>query len=175
MITENTVFIEEYEINPYTLAILPYYENGELYSKIIEVDQEFICPMKPTDIVKRACELFGSDYDGRRGATRSMTGYTHKAPIEIEKMFSIFFFPTTSPERDECIWIAAMHVEKYAKIGSTEVMATFTNKKQLNIPVSHGTFETQVARSAILKTKLDQKIAETRRRYKMKDDKDNFL
>ena len=175
MKTESVIFVEEYEINPYTLAILPYYEDGELYSRIIEVDQEFICPMKPTDIVKRTCELFGSDYEGRRGATRSMTGYTHKAPIEIEKMFSIFVFPTTSPDRNECIWVSAMQVEKYEKSNSTEVIVTFINKRQLSMPVSHGTFETQVARSAILKSKLDQKIAETKRRYKLKDDKDNLI
>lgn len=165
MLTENAIFVDEYEINPYTLAILPHYEDGKLYSRIIEADQEYICPMKPTDIVKRTCELFGSDYDGRRCATRSMTGYTHKAPIEIEKTFSIFVFPTTSPERDECIWVSAMQVDKHEKFSSTEVIVTFTNRKQLIIPVSYGTFETQVARSAILKSKLDQKIAETRRRY----------
>ena len=58
--------IEEYEINPYTLLIKPIQYGSEMYSQIFELEDQFISPFKPLDIIKRSCEYFGSSYEGLR-------------------------------------------------------------------------------------------------------------
>ena len=90
-------FIEEYEINPQTMAIFPVEYGSKIYSKILEEDDEVLSPFKPLDIIKKSCQYFGASFDGRREGTRELIGITHKAPIVIDTNTSIYFFPTTSP------------------------------------------------------------------------------
>lgn len=166
MMNQNVIFVDDYEINPNTLYVKPIQYEGKMASYILELDGgEFITPFKPIEVVKRSCEFFGYDYEGQRKGTKSLTGYTHKAPIEIERAFSIFIFPTSSPDRDHCMWIAHSHVDSFSKNNARETMVTFRNKRKLILSVSYGTFETQLARTAILKTKKDRVILETRRKY----------
>ncbi|WP_187119426.1 competence protein ComK [Bacillus testis] len=161
--------VEEYEINPFTLWIEPVWIEGFMYSRIVEVEEEIMVKAKPIDIIKKSCEYFGSDYNGRRKGTRYLTGYTHKAPIEIEKSFSLYMFPTTSPDRDNCIWIALSNIKQYMKDGPFCTRVVYRNKKQICLSMSFSAFETQFARTAILKNKLEQNVMETKRRYALAD------
>ncbi|MGM9924017.1 MAG: competence protein ComK [Bacillus sp. (in: firmicutes)] len=157
--------VEEYEVTPYTLLVKPIEVEGMLYSQVVEVYEEFMVSMKPLSIIKASCEYFGSSYEGRREGTRHLTGYTHKAPIVIDQSSSVFFFPTTSPARDHCVWIAHNHIDKFIKNSHSETVVVFRNKQKVQVPISYSAFETQVARTAILKTKLDQRILETKQKY----------
>ena len=47
---------EEYEISPYTFAVIPVEYGYKTYSKIIEFDEEFLVPQKPLDVVKTSCK-----------------------------------------------------------------------------------------------------------------------
>lgn len=58
--------IEEYEINPYTMAVLPINYGSRTYSKIIEIEDECVSPFKPLYIVKVSCEFFGVTYEGSK-------------------------------------------------------------------------------------------------------------
>lgn len=166
MVQEMNNLIEEYEINAYTLAIRPKEVGNKVYSEILEVEEEFISPFKPLEIIKKSCGYFGCEYDGRRGGTRSLTGYTHKAPIAIEPSNSIYFFPTTSPDREACVWIAQSHIDSFVKKSPFETLVTFRSKQKIDLPISFSTFESQFARTAILKNKLEQRIAETGKNYR---------
>lgn len=157
--------VDEYEITPYTLMMQPIIYEGELCTHVWEVHDDFIVLAKPLNIIKTSCEYFGSSYEGRKEGTRHLTGYTHKAPIVIDQTSSIFFFPTASPQKQQCIWISYHHVELFRKDMNNDTSLVFSNKLQKTIPVSYSTFETQVERTARLKTKLDHRIAETRRKY----------
>ncbi|CEG29605.1 competence protein ComK [Bacillus sp. B-jedd] len=56
--------IEEYEINPCTMFIKPFVYGSKVYSQVYEMDEEFISPFKPLEIIKKSCEYFGSSYEG---------------------------------------------------------------------------------------------------------------
>ncbi len=48
-------FLTEYEINPYTMAILPKEYGSKLYSEILEVEDRSICHhLNPLHLLKRA-------------------------------------------------------------------------------------------------------------------------
>ncbi|MCH6265251.1 MULTISPECIES: competence protein ComK [Neobacillus] len=150
--------IEEYEINSCTMFLAPMEYGSKVYTKIIEVDDEFISPFKPLDIIKKSCDYFGVDYESRKKGTRQLIGYSRKIPIAIEPANHIFFFPTTSPSRPECIWISHEHVENYRRLGPHQTQVTFQNKQTHLFSVSFGTIEGQMLRTALLKTKLLQRI-----------------
>lgn len=158
--------IDEYEINAYTLLIRPKTVNDKLYSEVLEVDEAFTVALKPIEVIKNSCDYFGCQYDGRRGGTRSLTGYTHKAPIAIEPSSSIYFFPTTSPEKESCVWLAQNHIAGFSKKDTFETTVIFSNKTSVNVPVSYSTFENQLSRTSILKLRLDHRIAEVGKKYR---------
>ncbi len=98
-----------YEINKNTLAIIPI-ENKK--SKVIEKSNEYIISKNSFQVVEHSCKYFGSSYAGRHKGTKELTGITHKSPIIIEESSKLIFFPTTSPLRDDCIWVSLNNIKK---------------------------------------------------------------
>ena len=92
----------DYEITYDTQAIIPLDQNN---TKVLETDNEYFISENSLSIMEHSCEYFGSSYKGRKEGTKKLLGITHKAPIIIEESRKIIFFPTKSPEKDECIWI----------------------------------------------------------------------
>ncbi|MFD2443135.1 competence protein ComK [Bacillus sp. CGMCC 1.16607] len=157
-------FIEEYEINPCTMLIIPHVYGSKIYSKIIELEDEIISPFKPIDIIKASCEFFGSSYEGRKNGSRRLIGITHKAPIAIDPTNSIYFFPTTSSVRPECIWVSHEHVLHHRRSDSNITHVTFRNKETFGLPISARSFNNQLIRTAHLRTKLAQRMSEMERK-----------
>ncbi|MCQ6274378.1 competence protein ComK [Bacillus sp. V3B] len=153
--------IEEYEINPMTLAILPVQYGGKLYSQIYQLDDdELYSPFKPLELIKRSCRLFASSYEGRKEGSRQLIGVTHKIPITIDSTNLMYFFPTISPKKSQCAWVSHEHVLHYEKVDSTNTLVIFRNKESVIIPISVYSFDNQMLRTALLRTKLMQRIGE---------------
>lgn len=159
-----TQLIEEYEINPNTMMIKPITYGNKIYSQIWELGEELVSPFKPIEIIKKSCRFFGSSYEGRKEGTRQLTGITHKAPITIDPTNFIYFFPTTSANNSECIWIAQEHILSYKRIDPANTRVVFKNKQSHSIPVSYNSFNNQLLRTALLKTTLISRIEESERK-----------
>ncbi|MBI0579786.1 competence protein ComK [Neobacillus cucumis] len=150
--------IEEYEINSGTMFIRPVEYGSKIYSQIFEEEDEFLSPFKPLDIIKKSCDYFGCDYESRKKGTRQLIGITHKIPIAIEPSNRLYFFPTTSPTRSECIWISHDHVKEHRRISNQQTLITFRNKQAHLFPVPYSTIDNQLLRTSFLRTKLMQRI-----------------
>lgn len=153
--------IEEYEINPFTLVVMPISYGSKVYSKILELEDQYLSPFKPIDIIKKSCQFFGSSYEGRKEGTKELIGVTHKVPISISPPHFIYFFPTTSPENIQCIWIAHEHIMDFKKGKKDSTIVTFRNKESLEIPISASSFQNQLIRTVMLRSKLNQRHEET--------------
>jgi competence protein ComK len=156
--------IEEYEVNPYTMFIKPLVYGSKMYSQIVEIEDEFTSPFKPIEIIKKSCEYFSSSYEGRKNGTKQLIGITHKVPVAIDPSNFIYFFPTTSPNRSECIWVSHEHVLNYRRLAANQTEVTFQNKQSFIFPISYSSFENQLLRTALLRTKLMQRIGQTDRK-----------
>lgn len=156
--------IEEYEINPFTMIILPQEYGSRTISKIIELEDEYLSPFKPMEIMKKSCSYFGSSYEGRKESSRLLTGITHKIPIIVDPISSIYFMPTCSPTNPDCIWVSHEHVLFHKKVDSHRTQVTFRNKVSLTLPVSHHSFENQLLRTSLLRTKFMQRMKEAERK-----------
>jgi competence protein ComK len=156
--------IEEYEINPFTMIILPEEYGSRTYSRVIELEEEYLSPFRPIDIIKKSCKYFGSSYEGRKEGTTQLTGITHKVPIIIDPISSIYFMPTSSPSNPDCIWVAQEHVLFHKKADSYSTQVIFRNNKSIILPVSHHSFENQLLRTSLLRTKFMQRMKDTERK-----------
>ncbi|MBY0121095.1 competence protein ComK [Bacillus sp. S/N-304-OC-R1] len=159
----NPPIIEEYEINPHTMIILPLTYGSRIYSQILEMEDEFISPFKPIEIIRKGCISFGSSYEGRKEATKQLIGITHKAPITIDSTNSIYFFPTASPSSPHCIWISQEHIHFHRREDYGQTQVLLKNNQLLTIPISYNSFHNQILRTALLKTTLGKRIANIER------------
>jgi competence protein ComK len=137
---------------------------SKVYTKVFEVEEEILTPFKPLDIVRKSCDYFGCDYEGRKRGTRQLIGYARKIPIVIEPTNHIFFFPTTSPDHPNCIWISHGHIKNYRRIAPQQTLITFQNKQSHVFPVSYSTIENQRLRTSLLKTELWQRIEQSEKK-----------
>ncbi|MBT2684310.1 competence protein ComK [Bacillus sp. ISL-37] len=156
--------VEEYEINPFTMIIIPEEYGSRVYSRVIELEEEYLSPFRPIDIIKKSCKYFGSSYEGRKEGTKQLTGITHKTPIIVDPISSIYFMPTSSPTKPDCIWVSHEHVVFHKKVDAHSTQVTFRNKKSMILPVSHHSFENQLLRTSLLRTKFMQRMKETERK-----------
>lgn len=145
-----------YEINYDTQLILPL---GEFKSKVIEHDDEYIINSSVQEILEHSCEYFGSSFEGRKDGTRKMLGITHKSPIIVEESRKMIFFPTTSPEREDCIWINLEKIEKYYKVENGKSAILFKNGDILEFDLSYGSLSNQILRATRLKFVLDERTS----------------
>ena len=144
-----------YEINYDTEVIIPI--NGNK-SKIIENSDEYIIDENTIKIMEHSCEYFGSSYEGRKEGTKKLLGITHKSPIIVEESRKIIFFPTTSADNENCIWINLEKIDKYYKIDKKTTAIKFKNGSILNFDISYGSLSNQILRATRLKYILEERI-----------------
>lgn len=143
-----------YEINKETQVLLP--EGNK--TKIIETDNEYIIDNSIFNVIEHSCQYFGSTYEGRKIGTKKLLGITHKSPIIIEESNKIIFFPTTSPDREDCIWINLSKIKSYKKNNNNSSLIIFDNSDELELEVSIGSLTNQILRATRLKYVLEERI-----------------
>ena len=143
----------DYEINRDTQVLLPL----ENETKIIETENEYIINNTVFNVIEHSCEYFGSTYEGRKIGTKNLLGITHKSPIIIEESNKIIFFPTTSPERNDCIWLNLSQIASYKKVNNDSSLITFQNGDTLEINISIGSLTNQILRATRLKYVVEER------------------
>ncbi len=145
----------DYEITFDTQVILPMDSKS---SKIIENNESYVVNVTPMQILEHSCEYFGSSFDGRREGTKKLLGITHKSPIIVEESRKIIFFPTTSPDRNDCIWINLEKINRYYKSSQKKSIIEFKNGDIIEFDVSIGSLTNQILRASRLKYILEERI-----------------
>ena len=143
-----------YEINYDTEIILPLDKNS---CKVVENGNQYIIDATPFAIIERSCEYFGSSYEGRKLGTKMLLGITHKSPIIVEESKGIIFFPTKSPDKEDCIWVNLAQIEKFYEVDERNSAIEFKNGDVLECDTSIGSLSNQIMRSTRLKFILDER------------------
>lgn len=143
-----------YEITFDTQVIMPINKSS---TKIIEKEVEYLVDNTPLEIMEHSCEYFGSSFEGRKEGTKKMLGISHKPPIIIEESRKIIFFPTTSPENYDCVWINLERIDKYYKVNSKKSAILFKNGDILEFELSYGSLSNQILRATRLKFVLEER------------------
>lgn len=145
----------DYEITYETQIIIPINKNS---SKIVEENSEYIINESTLKVLEHSCEYFGSSYEGRKDGTKKLLGITHKSPIIIEESRKIIFFPTTSPDNENCIWINLDKINKYYELDEKKSAILFKNNDLIEFDVSIGSLTNQILRATRLKFVLEERI-----------------
>ena len=135
---------------------LPKY--SQLCSKVLIVSFLIKYSSSLSIILEHSCEYFGSSFEGRKEGTKKLLGITHKSPIIIEESRKIIFFPTTSPEKEDCVWINLDKIDTYYKKDSKTSTIKFKNGDIIDLNLSIGSLNNQILRATRLKFVLDERI-----------------
>ncbi|SHG74213.1 competence protein ComK [Ornithinibacillus halophilus] len=147
------------EITPYTLAVLAHQDkSGNIITCVLEEETEYVVDVTPSRMVDHACKFFGSSLRGRQDGTRDICGITHKAPISIDPVSGMYFFPTSSPTNPDCSWIAHSHIDEVKRAMNQGTEIVFKNGKHIIIPTSFGSMMNQIQRTAQFRYLLDNRI-----------------
>jgi len=152
------ILLDDFIVSRYTMAIVPHHYSGAQYSKVIEEDGEYIIKLKQIDIIERSCHYYGSSLKGRKEGTREIIGVTHKAPIAVEPLNEIYFFPTNSPHDPRCVWLSHIHIFKYEPLQGDRTLVVLKNEVSIQLDVSYHSFINQLYRTAQLRTKLSERM-----------------
>ena len=141
--------MKDYEINEFTLAIIPDCEGTRIY----EQECTFISPKSVNTIVDESCQYFGSSLEGRQKGTANLIGVRIKSPIIVEETRNIIFFPTASPKIANWAWISFNNLESYQG-NSKKSVVVFNNHQAITLDVSYSIIDNQVLRAARLDSTL---------------------
>lgn len=143
--------MDSYEINVETLLIVPI---GKGKSKVYEYGGDYVVNMSPLAIIKNSCLYFGSSYEGRKEAIKSMIGIDMKVPIVIEDGKNIIFFPTSSCVNRSSIWVSYQNLLKYSKVDEFSTVLYFRNNKSIQVDTKYNLIDNQIIRCIKLDTLL---------------------
>jgi len=146
------------EVTPETMAIITHVDkDGNPASQIFEEEANYIVQRSPTKVIEQACKFFGSSLRGRQEGTRDVCRINYKAPIAIDPLSGMYFFPTTSPANISCSWLSHSHIENVIKAGKgTEII--FKNSQRVLLNISYGSIQNQIQRTAQFRYILDHRI-----------------
>lgn len=149
--------MELYEIGVQTLAIVGMPRKK---AKIVESDRQFIISDSAYRVMDYNCNYFGSSYAGREEGCRKILGFVRKSPIILEETQDIIFFPTHSPRRVDCIFVALENVSSIVGDEKSSII-TFKNGTVLPVPRSKYSVKNQMDRAI----KLKYLISERKKRF----------
>ncbi|MUV36568.1 hypothetical protein JNUCC1_00371 [Lentibacillus sp. JNUCC-1] len=148
-----------HEISPLTLAVIANQDQfGKTQTFVMEEQDEYVVKQTPSKIIDEACRFFGASLRGRQDGTKDICGITHKAPISIDPISGMYFFPTASPAHRQCSWIAHSHIDDIFQAGKNQTEIYFKNGKKVVIDVSFGSMLNQIQRTAQFRYLLDHRI-----------------
>jgi competence protein ComK len=147
------------ELTPLTMAVLPKsLENGHPGCEVLETENSYSYRTPPSKFIDLACKFYGSSLKGRQAGVKDICGITHKAPISIDPVSGMYFFPTSSPLSHTCSWISHSHIKLMEAAPHQRTRIIFKNDHTLTLDVSYGSMMNQVQRTAQYRFLLDKRI-----------------
>lgn len=155
---QRNFYTPSYEITPLTLAVIAQKEKKYVTTQVLEEETTYTVNQVPTKVIADACQFFGASLKGRQDGARYICGITHKAPISIDPVSGMYFFPTNSPASPTCSWIAHSHIDQMHKATNKLTEIIFSNGKRIIVEASYGSLLNQLHRTAQFRYLLDNRI-----------------
>lgn len=148
-----------YEISPETMALIAIQnENGTVNTRVLEENHEYVASMSPTKIIDKACLYFGSCFNGRLNGTKEICGFNYKAPVSVNPIAGMYFFPTNSPNDKQCSWLSHSHIKNIVLADEQKSKVIFKNGSSITFNISLRSLTNQLYRTAQYRYLLDERL-----------------
>ncbi|WP_240257664.1 competence protein ComK [Ferdinandcohnia quinoae] len=138
----------DYQISRSTMALVPI-AHERLCTKIIDRNGIYYSTQTAKELLELACYDDGCTMDGKRKAVTYTLRINQKIPLPINPRKNIYAFPTTSPDKFDCIWIFVTHIQGIISIDKHKTLIRFKNNEKLIVHVSKYIIEEQQKRTTL--------------------------
>ncbi len=146
-----------YEVNSSTLALIPC---GSSRCRAVEDKRTYNLNIDSMRVIEHSCEYFGVSYKSRIEGTKKFVNSKYKNPIVIEETSRIVFFPITSVNRKDTLWVSYNNILEYypSKTKKSTTVVRFVNGFKMDFPVSFYSFNNQYLKAARLSAVVSDRI-----------------
>ncbi len=122
------------------------YDPKKRCTVLYDLDQmTFEVEMLPHEWLDLVCVHHGSSMQGRIEAFKHLLQVEKKVPVLVCRQQGCIFFPTTSPLREDCVWIQEKYVDRVAVL-EHGCRVYFVNKEWVDLEVSNRVVYKQLKR-----------------------------
>ncbi|WP_246231604.1 competence protein ComK [Sporosarcina jiandibaonis] len=165
--------VKEFIMNFETILFYPNYdEHGNLQTRILEDRSVFQVDVPPMDLMDTNLKYYGSSLKGASDGASTILGGVSMTPIVVNERRGMYWFPSKSSLRGDCVWFALHQIKHYKSIPEGKTLVTFKNESTFGVDVSYYSFDRKVERAYKLKGKIEgrtnefpSRVAETRAKY----------
>lgn len=148
-----------YVLNKEVSVIYPHYsDEGKLQSVVMEGNDLRLIDQSPAELIDDNLRFYGSSLRGAIDGTQMILGSVKMAPVMINPMLNLCYFPSKSPFHEECVWFAPSHIKRYLAIGKDRTSITFPNNAIFRVNISRYSFDGQYKKACMLRFLLDDRI-----------------
>lgn len=141
-----------------TCLILPKYdEQGKLFSIVYHANEFIDVDMKPWELIDYNLRLNGSSLRGAYEAAKIILEGTSMIPLAVNSAQNMYWFPSTSPTRDDCVWFALQNIRAVECQGYRRAFVTMHTSK-IEVEMSKQVFKRRMQRAALLKYNMDNYV-----------------
>lgn len=117
--------------------------------------------MGPTALIDFNFQYYGSSLRGAGDGAKMIIGKGRMYPVVVNEKLDLYWFPSKSPLREDCIWLALHHIKDYIDVGEKRTKIIFSNGSTITIDMSRTSFDNKVQRAYKLKGKLESRTRDT--------------
>ena len=168
--------VKDFVVRQETMLFLPNFDQfGNLSTIVMETDLEFFVEKSPKTLMDACLRYYGSSLRGASDGAKSILGNVNMCPVLMNEKLELYWFPTKSPDKEDCVWFALHHVKCYEKAGLKETKVTLSNGVTVIVDVSLYTFKKKIRLAYQLKCKMEERsklnstmIFESKLRYQIR-------
>ena len=150
--------VKDYIVRKETMLFLPKFDHfGNLFTVVIENDLEFYVEMSPKVLMDACLGYYGSSLRGASDGAKTILGNIRMCPVLMNGVLELYWFPTKSQDKEDCVWFALHHVKSYERAGVKETKITLSNGVTAIVDVSLYTFKKKIQLAYQLKCKIEER------------------
>lgn len=147
--------LKEYRLDENALVLIPEYDNGRKLTKVLNKNDVLLVEGTQEEILDATLRYYGNSLRGAREGAKSVLGNIKRMPIMVNEILGQFWFPTTSPSNDDCIWLAFHHILNYEAIDKSHTKVRMSGGSYIVVPISVSSLETKVQRTCKLRYEFE--------------------
>ena len=142
--------LTDYVINHNTILFLPKTnEFGELYTFVLENTSSFEVKLGPTELIDFNLKYYGSSLKGAKEGANMILGVGKMSPVMINEKLDLYWFPSKSPAKEDCIWFALHHIKETIKLPNTRTKVIMSAGNIINDKMSKESFDRKIQKLTI--------------------------
>lgn len=152
------MLLQNYQINEQTILLTGIYGRyNHLQTMIIDGNKTYRVNGSSEQIIDSALKLAGSSLKKEMEGARTYLGNLKMYPVKINSQLGLYFFPSKSPKRPDCVWFSLIHVKGAKTFGKNKTKVYLSHGHSIIIECRLSAFNNKLRRTMELRRMIAEK------------------